>query len=54
MMNFPEKTLADKPATAINRWLLLLLILAVILTLWMMLREDNTDNTIEEIGRAHV
>lgn len=53
MINIPEKTLGDKPEISINRWLLLLLILAVILTLWMMLREDNTDNTIEVINQTN-
>ncbi len=53
MINIPEKTLEGKPATSINKWLLLLLILAVILTLWMMLREDNTDNTIEVINQTN-
>ncbi len=47
MIHFSEKAHKIKPATSINKWLLLLLILAVILTLWMMLREDITDNTIE-------
>ena len=49
MIDFSEKTLGGKPATSINGWLLLLLILAVILTLWMMLRQDatSTDHTIE-------
>ena len=53
MINFPEKTLGGKPTASINRWLLLLLILAVILTLWMMLREDNTDHTIEVINQKN-
>ena len=55
MINFPEKTLADKPATSINRWLLMLLILAVILTLWMMLRQETTgiDHTIEVINQKN-
>ena len=53
MINFPEKTLGGKPTASINRWLLLSLILAVILTLWMMLREDNTDNTIEVINQKN-
>ena len=53
MINIPEKTLGGKPEISINRWLLLLLILAVILTLWMMLREDNTDNTIEVINQTN-
>ena len=55
MINFPEKTLADKPATSINRWLLMLLILAMILTLWMMLRQETTgiDHTIEVINQKN-
>ena len=55
MIDFPEKTLGGKPATSINGWLLLLLILAVILTLWMMLRQDatSTDHTIEVINQKN-
>ena len=53
MINIPEKTSGGKPEISINRWLLLLLILAVILTLWMMLREDSTDNTIEVINQTN-
>lgn len=55
MIDFPEKTLADKPEISINRWLLLLLILAVILTLWMMLRQEttDTDHTIEVINQKN-
>ena len=53
MIDFPQRTLGGRPATSINRWLLLLLILAVILTLWMMLREDNTDNAIEVINQKN-
>ena len=54
MIDFPERTLANKPATSINGWLLLLLILAVILTLWMMLRQDatSTEHTIEVINQT--
>ena len=54
MINFPEKTLGGDPTASINKWLLLLLILAVILTLWMMLREDNTDHTIELINQTNI
>ena len=55
MIDFPEKTLGGKPATSINGWLLLLLILAVILTLWMMLRQDatSTEHTIEVINQKN-
>ena len=55
MINFPEKTLGGKPEISINRWLLLLLILAVILTLWMMLRQEttDTDHTIEVINQKN-
>ena len=55
MIDFPERTLGGRPATSINRWLLLLLILAVILTLWMMLRQDatSTDHTIEVINQKN-
>ena len=55
MIDFPEKTLADKPITSFNRWLLLLLMLAVILTLWMMLRQEttDTDHTIEVINQKN-
>ena len=56
MINPDEKTLRGKPATLINKWLLLLLILAVLLTLWMMLRQDatNTDHAIEVINQKNV
>ena len=55
MINFPKKTLVVKPETSINRWLLLLLKLVVILTLWMMLRREtiDTDNTIEVINQTN-
>ena len=53
MINFPEKTLSGKPAVSINRGLLVLLILAIILTLWMMLQNDNTDNAIEVVEQKN-
>ena len=55
MISIPKKTLVGKPATPINKWLLLLLILAVILTLWMMLRQEttDTDHTIEVINQKN-
>ena len=55
MISIPKKTLVGKPATPINKWLLLLLILAVILTLWMMLRQEttDTDHTIELINQTN-
>ena len=55
MINIPEKTLGGKPTASINRWLLLLLILAMILTLWMMLRQETTciDHTIEVINQKN-
>ena len=52
MMNFSEKLLDGKPATAFNKWLLLLLVLAVVLTLCMMLRQDDADNTLEVINQT--
>ena len=53
MINFSEKTLGGKAAAPIPKGLLLLLLLAVILTLWMMFREDVADNTIEVINQTN-
>ena len=54
MINFPEKTLNGKLITSVNKWLLLLLILAVTLTLWMMLKEDATNNTVEVVEQTNI
>ena len=54
MINFSEKTLVGKATAPIPKGLLLLLILAVILTLWMMLREETADNTIEVVDQTNV
>ena len=53
MINFSEKSIAGKATAPIPKGLLLLLLLAVILTLWMMFREDIADNTIEVINQTN-
>ena len=52
MINFSEKTLVGKAIAPIPKGLLLLLILAVVLTLWTMLSDDAIDNTIEVINQT--
>ena len=53
MINFSEKSLGGKATASIPKGLLLLLILAVVLTLWTMLSEDSADNTIEVINQTN-
>ena len=53
MINFSEKLLAGKATASVPKGLLLLLLLAVILTLWMMFREVIADNTIEVINQTN-
>ena len=53
MINFSEKSIGGKATAPIPKGLLLLLLLAVILTLWMMFREDIADNTIEVINQTN-
>ena len=53
MINFSEKSLGGKATASIPKGLLLLLILAVVLTLWTMLSEDIADNTIEVINQTN-
>ena len=53
MINFSEKTIGGKATAPIPKGLLLLLILAVVLTLWTMLSEDAIDNTIEVINQTN-
>ena len=53
MINISEKLLAGKATASVPKGLLLLLLLAVILTLWMMFREVIADNTIEVINQTN-
>ena len=53
MINISEKSLGGKATASVPKGLLLLLLLAVILTLWMMFREDIADNTIEVINQTN-
>ena len=53
MINFSEKTIGGKATAPIPKGLLLLLILAVVLTLWTMLSEDAIDNTIEVMNQTN-
>ena len=52
MISFSQKTTSVKPAFFVNRGLLVLLILALILTLWAMLQDDNSENIIEVIEQT--